>query len=1340
MGETATVSHSVVVVPVVATAGKQEPGCQCPATAADRPLLDARREYSSLEASLTNNDDYGKGEMCTFQVQSQPPQNPGAVAGANCRSDEHRERRCRFSLRVLVIANILLMILVVSVICVVPLETTSRKALNLGLQSTIKSSSEMASKSTANNFILLQEVISTIALSLQFNQTVQLHPWRDTSMPTVMQQLCGFVANSVVSGHLLYLHLSSPYSGYGAYCSRQYDGETLIGKYVRRGESDYRYEVDRETLKYAEPKQPFLEVSKMTERQNTVDFAAPDNPFLNIAIPWVELGQQRRWWVFARSGKTMVTYTYPFRDYLGKLAVITGALQLGKLQSVYPEVLLSEVGSSMVVELQSGLVLSTNPNEGKPTVWDNWNCTVTPERCCEGAQDSVQYIDSVNNPDMRTAVAKLGGRDGIMMLLRQERHSQVRFTSEHRILVVSVTRVDISDERLNLAVIGLTQKAAVTGTLDKTRNRVVAALAASVLCIAVLEMAFVYVIVKPMGEIAHGLDLMMQLRDGSDVIKGSSPVNEVALMQRRFRMLNQQLMYMKAFLPHGVMGQCNAEVDDAAPQDLTKNETSRCSMYVAPVAAEKSTAPTTELSVTPTKVNDVDAFHFRFNENVLKDVVNQFRRRYCSVVCVSMALRDDDYVIDGLVQEFLGTCIPLLMRYGGVIEIQRPDFLMISFGAHSNMARNQMQAVCFAMELMQVARKDILVRLGAIVDAGEYLVGTCGAANRNARVTYGRQIPLQAELLRLVQTLKCHVLVTRPIAISLDVQFLTIPVDAVVCGVSNMLVVLYELRGHTGALEPERVSEVQRTARVIRHGFSNMLKGRYVEAARLLSRVGGKDVQADRLLRMCNRFIRKGITKPYLRGSSKSKVTVVGPKNSNHTDPLAVSAEDVMLPMLHLKQGFLREGTELENNVFGNMSLSAATLHRHTLPIENHTEANTDEECERGLFEMFLLSSSDEDEEVDGSPTSSQVAGGGMAPTFRGNAKGELPFVFTDVQGNSWTRSAEKIGVGAFSVVYRGMSSSGDLVALKCFALRARHIDIEDIVEELKLFSQLRHENIVQYISCYFSSDYLIEVMELVPGGSLDSILGNFGILSTMAVRRFLRDALRGLMYLHSKNVVHCDVKPHNVLVAMDGVCKLTDFGSSLLRLTNSIQNISSVFEMRGTPGYMAPEVARGEVPTAKSDVYSLGITALELLTGRLPWSYAATATSAASATKRSSLHTSNGDLAEQKEDENEMKNSAGVEQSETPTWFEHREAFLGSPFTGMSDADSAWAQTERCDIDWLLRSPKQLIISVGKGDVVPAIPSWLDDDVRDFVELCVAPEPDKRPTVEELLQDPWMF
>ncbi len=249
-----------------------------------------------------------------------------------------------------------------------------------------------------------------------------------------------------------------------------------------------------------------------------------------------------------------------------------------------------------------------------------------------------------------------------------------------------------------------------------------------------------------------------------------------------------------------------------------------------------------------------------------------------------------------------------------------------------------------------------------------------------------------------------------------------------------------------------------------------------------------------------------------------------------------------------------------------------------------------------GLIDMFIESEKDADAE-------------------EGDPRGGVPLVIKDAVGRKWRRSVEVLGCGAFSEVYSAIGTYGQPVALKCVDLTSPRISAtaSEVVKEVETMQNLRHRNVVGYISYGLVGSYVVLVMECVAGGSLRHMLELFGKLPIGAVRRYMRDALHGLRYLHEHGVTHCDIKPHNLLLTGTGTCKVADFGSSVN--TSFLDGGGSASEQRvsdgtdamkhlvvnGTPLYMSPEACRGESSPAQ-DIWSIGVTALELLAGELQW------------------------------------------------------------------------------------------------------------------------------------------
>eukprot|EP00760_Papus_ankaliazontas_P013840 PhM_4_TR15909/c0_g1_i1/m.57855 len=186
---------------------------------------------------------------------------------------------------------------------------------------------------------------------------------------------------------------------------------------------------------------------------------------------------------------------------------------------------------------------------------------------------------------------------------------------------------------------------------------------------------------------------------------------------------------------------------------------------------------------------------------------------------------------------------------------------------------------------------------------------------------------------------------------------------------------------------------------------------------------------------------------------------------------------------------------------------------------------------------------------------------------------------------------------------FLGASSSVVSATFSRVSSFARHAaqlapKIDEFLREVGLLMQLKHRNIVQLRGCAVVGRYLNIIMELVSGGSLYALLEEYGVVPLSILQRYLKDILCGLAFLHERDIVHRDVKPHNVLVGNDGTCKLTDFGASA-----NTQQMQAAGEnvLIGTPEYMAPEQCRGEAVFA-SDIWSFGVTACQLATGALPW------------------------------------------------------------------------------------------------------------------------------------------
>jgi serine/threonine protein kinase len=149
----------------------------------------------------------------------------------------------------------------------------------------------------------------------------------------------------------------------------------------------------------------------------------------------------------------------------------------------------------------------------------------------------------------------------------------------------------------------------------------------------------------------------------------------------------------------------------------------------------------------------------------------------------------------------------------------------------------------------------------------------------------------------------------------------------------------------------------------------------------------------------------------------------------------------------------------------------------------------------------------------------------------------------------------------------------------------------------------LNHPNIINCIGSEIINSNLLIYLEYVPGGSLGDLIQRYGPLSEKLIKIYLRQILKGLQYLHSKGIVHRDIKAANILLDTNGVIKLTDFGcSGQISLSSSHSENNLLNSIKGSIPWMAPEVICQNRYGCKADVWSLGCLLIELKTGKSPW------------------------------------------------------------------------------------------------------------------------------------------
>ncbi|KAG9289193.1 hypothetical protein G9A89_022502 [Geosiphon pyriformis] len=228
---------------------------------------------------------------------------------------------------------------------------------------------------------------------------------------------------------------------------------------------------------------------------------------------------------------------------------------------------------------------------------------------------------------------------------------------------------------------------------------------------------------------------------------------------------------------------------------------------------------------------------------------------------------------------------------------------------------------------------------------------------------------------------------------------------------------------------------------------------------------------------------------------------------------------------------------------------------------------------------------------------------------FIGNCESITPkkklekLILTDTEnGDIQYQLGNCIGKGQFGSVYRALNlSNGQMVAIKRIKLDDKKSEeVEELMREVELLKSLAHPSVVKYHTFIMSDNHINIILEYVENGSLLHTLKSFGNFPEKLVVSYVVKILEGLVYLHFKQVVHCDLKAANILSTKNGNVKLSDFGVSLnLKMMENVVNTN----VAGTPNWMAPEVIELKGASTASDIWSLGCTVIELLTGKPPYS-----------------------------------------------------------------------------------------------------------------------------------------
>ncbi|TFK37259.1 STE/STE7/MEK1 protein kinase [Crucibulum laeve] len=315
--------------------------------------------------------------------------------------------------------------------------------------------------------------------------------------------------------------------------------------------------------------------------------------------------------------------------------------------------------------------------------------------------------------------------------------------------------------------------------------------------------------------------------------------------------------------------------------------------------------------------------------------------------------------------------------------------------------------------------------------------------------------------------------------------------------------------------------------------------------------------------------------------------------------------------------------------------------------------------------------------------------------------------------------------------------TSGLIMAKKMVLIDAKPAVRKQILRELEIMHECKSEYIVSCYGAYLADPHICICMEFMDRGSFDGIYKKVGAIDIEVVSKVALNVLEGLMYLYDVHrIIHRDIKPSNILCNSQGDIKLCDFGVSG-ELINSIANT-----FVGTSVYMSPERIQGAEYSVKSDIWSLGISLIELALGRFPFSE----------TIDSDDDSDLSDLDESEEFDDPRSGATEKPNNRTPT---HRDLAFGlrSPATPKSSlinmnranksATSARSKRQSKGVSLEGGGTTMSIIELMHQIVREPAPRLPEDrfppEAHEFVDACLLKDPEARKTPKMLLQSKWM-
>eukprot|EP01061_Rhynchopus_euleeides_P016358 TRINITY_DN2763_c1_g3_i2.p1 TRINITY_DN2763_c1_g3~~TRINITY_DN2763_c1_g3_i2.p1 ORF type:complete len:1213 (+),score=394.83 TRINITY_DN2763_c1_g3_i2:122-3640(+) len=539
--------------------------------------------------------------------------------------------------------------------------------------------------------------------------------------------------------------------------------------------------------------------------------------------------------------------------------------------------------------------------------------------------------------------------------------------------------------------------------------------------------------------------------------------------------------------------------------------------------------------------------------------------------------------------QFVNIVLAAVKKNSGIMLQTSPTVCIATWNTHNSCMRHAHLACFCALEIKKRSSYAGF-KTASVVATGRLMAGSVGDCNTRAVAASGGVLEVVDQVSYLCGYLGISVLISADtydrVRASVDARV----VDKVVLeGAEQRVTLVYELRSEIKTL-PNSTPAPPGNADakdLYQQGWMLFTKGKFREACETLEQVVSDDRQVVRLLNLARLFEKRNGKEPYVR---KSRIPwedfeLQLPSSGWHNDPSVVSELTSHVSYDEVQE--LEQMLNRQHNEEAQVSFAVS-------PKRGSSSSPLRATLLGGTHSLSL------------SRPNSSVSNGLVTtacsemPTID-----PLPPVLQTTKKHTVYTSGKVLGEGSYGKVYVGMTPDGELIALKCLSLPEDRNTVRDIVTEVSVLSKKRHEHIVAYHGSAVTKDNIVICMEYMPGGSLAQLLQHFGQFNASTVKRYTKDILKGLEFLHGEQILHRDLKPGNVLVCNDGTCKLSDFGTCASLASTALgpgsTDASGMTPMVGTPLYMAPEVVQGE-RDVKSDIWSFGITMAELLLGYVPY------------------------------------------------------------------------------------------------------------------------------------------